>query len=189
MSRPNLENEPTQLYRQFDAAGVLLYVGISANALHRQSQHAGKPWARDVVRVEIENHPSRRAAFKAETLAIRAEKPRYNRTGVARPWTPQIGRWGSRVRREYLQGDTDVVLVRFKGVELFVDKTRWFKGDDPAEYGRTAPVGVGHALAVPSSFLRAWEREAGFPRTDHEDCYSDYEVAEWLRLRTGALAA
>lgn len=73
----------TALYRHFDIAGQLLYVGISLSAVHRLSQHKSTArWFADIKRVDVEHHPTRAAAMKAESIAIRAEAPRFNRQGV-----------------------------------------------------------------------------------------------------------
>lgn len=67
------------LYRFFDKAGDLLYVGISNNPGRRWAQHErDKPWWHEVHHVEIERYPDRAAVLVAEAEAIRAENPRYN---------------------------------------------------------------------------------------------------------------
>jgi hypothetical protein len=67
------------LYRHFDAAGELLYVGVSISAVARLSEHArASRWASQIARVDIERHPTREAALAAEAAAIKAERPRYN---------------------------------------------------------------------------------------------------------------
>lgn len=71
------------LYRHFDAAGQLLYVGISLNHVARLSQHKKAPWVDRIARVEIEAHPSRADALKAEAAAIVAEKPAFNKQHAA----------------------------------------------------------------------------------------------------------
>lgn len=73
------ENRPQALYRFFDQAGDLLYVGISANPAGRWGQHRhDKPWWSEVATVGIEEFPSRPAVEDAERRAIRSERPRYN---------------------------------------------------------------------------------------------------------------
>lgn len=73
-------NDPCQLYRHFAADGKLLYIGISLSAVNRLSQHSEHaPWFREIARVEIEPHPTREAAMKAEVAAIMAERPLYNK--------------------------------------------------------------------------------------------------------------
>lgn len=76
------------LYRHFDAAGDLLYVGISTDALKRlmaHSRHAS--WYNKITTVTIEHFPSRRAASAAEIAAIRNEHPKHNTA-----WTPKDDR-------------------------------------------------------------------------------------------------
>lgn len=69
----------TALYRHFDASGVLLYVGISLNAVSRLSQHrSSSHWYQDIANVSIEYHSTREAALIAERLAIINEGPLHN---------------------------------------------------------------------------------------------------------------
>lgn len=76
----------TALYRHFDAAGALLYIGISASAVGRLQAHcAESPWAEQISRVEIEWFNTREDAELAEWKAIHAENPVYN---VRRPTNP-----------------------------------------------------------------------------------------------------
>lgn len=73
----------TALYRHFDEAGQLLYVGISLNSMKRLRQHSAKAhWFTEISRVEIEWLPTREQAIKAEAKAIHHEKPKWN---VVRP--------------------------------------------------------------------------------------------------------
>ena len=55
-----------------------LQVGISLNHVARLSQHKKAPWVDRIARVDIEAHPSRADALKAEA-AIVAEKPAFNK--------------------------------------------------------------------------------------------------------------
>lgn len=74
-------DRPQALYRFFDQAGELLYVGISANPAGRWDQHRhDKPWWSEVATVGIQEFPSRPAVEDAERVAIRSERPRYNLT-------------------------------------------------------------------------------------------------------------
>ncbi len=68
------------LYRHFNQAGELLYVGISASPMQRTRAHGyAASWFRQVERITVEWHPSRAEAEAAEKHAIRAEKPRFNK--------------------------------------------------------------------------------------------------------------
>jgi predicted GIY-YIG superfamily endonuclease len=75
-----LFDEPTTLYRFFDATGHLLYAGITSDLPTRLRTHNRlQNWWRDVQRTMLEHFDSREAARAAELRAIRAEHPRYNR--------------------------------------------------------------------------------------------------------------
>lgn len=67
------------VYRLYDAEGALLYVGSAYNPEQRSKKHRGKEWWPEVARREDEWHPSREAAYVAETEAIAAERPAGNR--------------------------------------------------------------------------------------------------------------
>lgn len=70
----------TSLYRHYDAAGRLLYVGISFSAITRTAQHAAySPWWDDVARMDVERFSSRAEAEAAEIVAIREERPLFNK--------------------------------------------------------------------------------------------------------------
>lgn len=80
----------TALYRHFDAAGALLYVGISLSTVQRLSQHKQRAgWYDQIASVTIEWHPTREAALTAEAIAIAKEGPLWN---VVRPADGQVPR-------------------------------------------------------------------------------------------------
>lgn len=79
----------TALYRHFDSAGSLLYVGISNDALRRLCQHKERShWQPQIARVEVEWLPDREAALKAEADAIVSENPAWNIAGRNEPSRP-----------------------------------------------------------------------------------------------------
>lgn len=72
-------SRPTTVYRLFDEAGRLLYVGTSANPQSRWEQHAReKLWWSSVTRATVEWCASRPDALAAEREAIRSERPLHN---------------------------------------------------------------------------------------------------------------
>lgn len=78
-------NAETDLYRHFDAEGRLLYVGIAIDAGKRSKQHQWmSSWFEKVSRTEVERHPNRAAALRAEREAIRTEAPIHNIQGRPR---------------------------------------------------------------------------------------------------------
>ncbi|MFE9391643.1 GIY-YIG nuclease family protein [Streptomyces sp. NPDC006784] len=77
---------PTALYRLFDRAGRLLYVGVAFDPAARWQSHArDKAWWDDVVERRIEWHPTRTEALTAEVQAIKHESPAYNVVDVDEP--------------------------------------------------------------------------------------------------------
>lgn len=79
-----VSDDRTALYRHFDAAGRLLYVGISLCALTRLGGHrAASHWFPEIATVTIEWHPTREAATLAESAAITQERPAYNLAGTS----------------------------------------------------------------------------------------------------------
>lgn len=70
---------PHALYRFFDAAGQLLYVGLTVDPGSRWKNHSKrKTWWYDVANSTMEWFPSRKAVEAAEILAIRNERPLHN---------------------------------------------------------------------------------------------------------------
>lgn len=78
---------PHYLYRCYDAAGRLLYIGCTTNprrrlALHRSSQRtrASRLLQRYMAscQVDADVYPSEAAGRDAERVAIRAEQPLFN---------------------------------------------------------------------------------------------------------------
>lgn len=84
----------TALYRHFDAAGRLLYVGVSLNAINRLSQHRDNAhWFNDIARVTIKWLPTRSSALAAEAVAIATERPMHNIAGNCAP-ARELVAWG-----------------------------------------------------------------------------------------------
>lgn len=71
----------TTLYRAYDAADQLLYVGITdGHPFGRLAQHVKcySDWTRYVTKVHLTQYSDRGAAAAAETCAIRDEDPVWN---------------------------------------------------------------------------------------------------------------
>ena len=108
----------TYLYRHFNAAGELLYVGVSLSAVARLSCHSRtSPWYPMIARVTVEPFRSRRAALEAEQVAIRTERPRYNVTYNCNAWEREAPRVPCIGRRVAPDGCTVYrVHIRRKGL-------------------------------------------------------------------------
>lgn len=68
----------TSLYRHFNENDVLLYVGISKNAIARLRGHKDKCWYDEIAYITIQRHETRQAALRSEAIAIRDEGALYN---------------------------------------------------------------------------------------------------------------
>lgn len=78
-NRKRLRSSEQYLYRFFDAAGELLYIGIAQNFLTRWKQHKiDKHWFPEVATFTVEKHPDRASVETAERDSILSERPRYN---------------------------------------------------------------------------------------------------------------
>jgi hypothetical protein len=70
----------THLYRWFDKAENLLYVGISYDAIERfkDGHKRAAVWADLAVKMTSQIYDDRRQALEAEKLAIQTERPKFN---------------------------------------------------------------------------------------------------------------
>lgn len=81
-SRTNL---PHTLYRMYDRAGRLLWVGMTCNFAARMYEHRiGQPWFSMVDHTEREEHPNEASAQAAERAALLNESPIFNVMHTAR---------------------------------------------------------------------------------------------------------
>lgn len=80
----------TAVYRLYDSALRLLYVGASNNPTLRLSQHKSyRKWGREIHSQTCVWFRSLDAALDEETRAIRLERPKHNRNKVV-AWTRPI---------------------------------------------------------------------------------------------------
>ena len=74
------------VYRFFNQAGDLLYIGSTGASYERFRGHERtQPWWTEVASVTIEHHATREDASIAEMKAILTEHPRYDIVGTGRP--------------------------------------------------------------------------------------------------------
>ena len=74
------------VYRFRDEMERLLYVGVTVSPRGRWQSHKKRAeWWSLVRSVSIETHPHERAALDAEVVAIKAERPIYNRRSSTAP--------------------------------------------------------------------------------------------------------
>lgn len=97
--------KPNVLYRFYDSADTLLYVGITDSPQNRfRSHRSDKYWFKYVVRSTMEHFSSRSELEAAEIVAIQTEKPKYNKahTVASPPLTV-----GVNTRVDRLSGDAN----------------------------------------------------------------------------------
>lgn len=83
--RPPLTESNAQLYRHFNQAAELLYVGISRDHWARLSAHSRRTaWFPEVAFITIEHFSTMEEAEEAEHLAIIQENPLHNIHGGVR---------------------------------------------------------------------------------------------------------
>lgn len=76
---PDIESQPTAVYRLYARDGRLLYVGMTNNPDVRFDYHAlTKRWWHLVEKRNIEWHTDRSAARRHEAAAIKTESPAHN---------------------------------------------------------------------------------------------------------------
>jgi len=76
----NAADEPTSLYRQYDADGELLYVGISRSVSRRTLDHLNYAcWASDIATIKVEHFKTKYEALEAEAAAVECENPKHNK--------------------------------------------------------------------------------------------------------------
>jgi predicted GIY-YIG superfamily endonuclease len=93
-------NRATVVYRFFDRTGRLLYVGITYDPAERWKHHAAKTrWWRDAADNTLEWYGTRAEAERAEQVAIRYEKPLYNKAGSANAYQGPTTKRGMRLPR------------------------------------------------------------------------------------------
>lgn len=131
-----MTDEPTAVYRLYDEAGDLLYVGISKHPEQRFVEHSQiKFWWHLVVRKQVDWYPTRKDAEDEETRATISENPRHDRTwrmsnsparkhGIRRQLEqdPERGRIVDEIRQAIRRGQYQIGsrLPGYRGIaELF----------------------------------------------------------------------
>ncbi|MYS74483.1 GIY-YIG nuclease family protein [Streptomyces sp. SID5926] len=101
-------NRATAVYRFFDRQGRLMYVGIAYDPAERWKHHAAKTrWWKDTADNTIEWYDTRAEAERAEKVALRYEKPIYNKAGSVTPYQGPTGKRGMKIPRK-LRFDDDI---------------------------------------------------------------------------------
>lgn len=77
------------LYRIYDEAGSIIYIGATTSMSNRLSTHARtQPWWDIAASITLEHFSTPEELFEMESEAIETEKPRFNVLGVKpAPWS------------------------------------------------------------------------------------------------------
>ena len=152
------------VYRHFDAAQRLLYIGSSANPFSRMANHEHlTEWATDIVTVTIEWLPSRQEALLAEWVAIQEERPIYNivhnvQRGV---WMKTSIVNNATSRQETAPARVSVVKwMKAHNVDM-----EWVSDKCETTYGHLCSCLSGYKMVSPH-LASAIERVTGIPASD-----------------------
>lgn len=108
--------EPHMLYRIYDGFDRPLYFGETSNLPRRLAEHWEKAWfRRSEITIKVNMFPNRAEALAAESRAIAAEKPWYNKVGLtpsteAHPRAPKIAATSKAPKSRDLLADVATVL-------------------------------------------------------------------------------
>lgn len=157
-ARADLIAHRTALYRLYDAAGTLLYVGISKEPERRWKEHRKESlWWPEVFRQDLTWFTDRRTADQAEAHAIVTEEPRYNAV------------WNTPERRACYRTSWLGSLLWEEEWEIRTRKRRTLRSrqgrEDLAEVQRRRAVLTSHA---PGSEM-AWDGHQLIPAPDDFD--------------------
>lgn len=130
LARPEaLVQRRCALYRHYDDADVLLYVGITDNLGSRtNSGHAlTSDWVQYAERAEAEWHNSREDAASAERDAVREERPIFNRQYAEWDVDRQVAEYVQQRELRQVKAvaeEYEVIVRRFLGLTPAVDVNR-----------------------------------------------------------------
>ena len=109
-------NAACELYRHYDDADNLLYVGISVSTPIRLAQHKqGSAWFGDIAKITIEHFQCRADALRAERAAIECENPKHNKSGKpsnALAWLHELIATGPMSRDEVVRSRAALGLTQ-----------------------------------------------------------------------------
>jgi predicted GIY-YIG superfamily endonuclease len=140
------------LYRFFDEAGELLYVGVTMNPAARWKQHSqDKSWWTSVANITVEPHRDRKAVLEAEALAIKTEHPRYNVVHSLVTSQPQLrASWYCVTCMEPIEDNDGYILVRYKDIYRYEAGQRYLRKDTgEVQVPSPAPWNPYHATCRP----------------------------------------
>lgn len=134
-------SERTAVYKAYDEAGTLIYVGIARNWGHRWSQHSQRSeFFGLVAALKIEWFPSREMACARERQLIVEQQPTFNlRAGI----DPNNGGRGRRIRPP---ADKHLRCDRCPCTYLEDPEFGWVEGEICGDWSGGGPPCRGHLV-------------------------------------------
>lgn len=129
---------PAAVYRLYDEAGTLLYIGSAYDPDIRYRAHREKWWGHEIARRTIKWCASREAAYDEEAAAILDENPKRNQYGKVDPPNSE-----AILRRNELNRLRERTLSEAAGVLLAAERAVESKGGSRIEAviaGRLAKI-------------------------------------------------
>lgn len=126
---------PYTVYRLYDEAGMLLYVGATGHWPRRMNQHRSMAlWGKQIARGEVETFRTREQAAQHEARLIRELHPAHNRTDHMMPVAPIVTERTAKTNRadisvaDLMVHYDDLLFVKDAALALGVTSvtvTRW----------------------------------------------------------------
>ncbi len=157
-----------QLYRAYGENGLLLYVGVSVNAINRASQHNKlSNWFKDIKKLDIESFNSRSELMQAERKAVAKEQPLHNirlkKTSIEQIEAEEA-RWKKEHEEAYSKGfkeGTEFREADSKGRDGWRGDLDCNYADFGEDYEKTPKREIEHAESLSFSYLAGWENAIG----------------------------
>lgn len=162
------------VYRMFDEAGRILYIGFSGRAGRRFDQHSTKAWFPQVANITLEWFPTKAAATLAERRAIEAEQPRYNTAGKTKPLRSPRERSAMPKFAELLTEQFDFPVLPAEDIALIAAVRRELASDTARQRREAIGLLAGELasmLGVTRSSVNGWESGRTVPSGSHALAY------------------
>lgn len=145
------------LYRFYNAAGELLYIGLTTRLPQRFRDHRqSKEWWSQVARIELQHYETHGELVAAEVNAIRQEHPRHNvantTNGRRRREPPTVPLWAVRQVTGITVEELQTRIREAAGVHISVNKLLGIEaGTVPTNSSNLALIAAG--LDIPAAEL------------------------------------
>lgn len=175
----------TAVYRWYDDAGELLYIGHTTRLATRVDDHLREwksPWSVLAARVEIDWYPSLAEAKEAEANAIATGQPLFN--GTYNRWSPEAADrrdayLAARGLPDLLQKPADQLHVehlyaKFPGWRIWPYRpdggpATWYARPQIATLSAGSPAELAQQIAEHDAIIAEQQRQGPLSRPEQED--------------------